>query len=203
MANNVVLSPETQTRVTVSKKRHGLAVIHPDDDLYHRESISATNGVVRVRRGKPFRVLIGKLGRTQRSLAKTHIIRTLLQHHKAIISTKMQFTNGVGLVNDAEDETPKSNISDVAEVEPSKKTEGVDVDELDLSHLPFCHLEKLRTMLQKISHTWNGFLREITTTEHRIDLVPGSRPVASVSYRSGPKAGQAEQDEVDRMQRAS
>ena len=57
-------------------------------------------------------------------------------------------------------------------------------------------------MLRKYSHMWNGSLGEITTTEQRIDLVPGSRPVSSVTYRAGPKARKAEQDEVDRMLRA-
>ena len=66
VAKNVVLPPETQTWVTVTTKRHGLAVIQPNDDLYHRESISATNGVVQVEPDKPFRVLVANFGRTPR-----------------------------------------------------------------------------------------------------------------------------------------
>ena len=178
VAKNVVLSPETQTWVTVMTKRHGLAVIQPNDDLYHRESISATNGVVQVEPDKPFRVLVANFGRTPRSLAKNQVIRTLLPHSTAILPTKMSFKDFVGLVNDAESETHRANTSDVAEVEPS--------------------FPKLR----KYSHIWNGSLGEITTIEHRIDLVPGSRPVSSVPYRAGPKAQKAEQDEVDRMLRA-
>ena len=115
----------------------------------------------------------------------------------------MSFEDVVGLVNDPESETHRANTSDVAEVEPSKKKEGVDVEELDLSHVAFCHRGKLRTMLRKYSHMRNGSLGEIATTEHRIDLVPGSRPVSSVPYRAGPKEQKEEQDEVDRMLRAA
>ena len=164
MARSVGLSPETQKSVTVTTKRHVLAVIQPNDDLYHRESISATNGVVQVELDKPFRVLVANFGRKLRSLAKNQFIGTLLPHPTAILPTRMSFEDFVGLVKYAEEKTHRANISNVAEVEPSKKNEGVDVEELDLSHVAYCHREILRTMLRKYSYMWNGFLGEITNT---------------------------------------
>ena len=46
---------------------------------------------------------------------------------------------------------------------------------------------------------WDGSLGEIAATEHRIDLVPDARPIASPPYRAGLKAREAEQTEVNRM----
>ena len=75
----------------------------------------------------------------------------MLPHPRAILSTKMSFADVFGMVNVAEDETHRANISDVAEFEPSKNKEGVDVEELELLHVALCDLEKLRTMLRKYS----------------------------------------------------
>ena len=202
VAKNFVLSPETHTWVTVTTKRHGLAVIRHNDNLYHRESISATNGIAQVEPDKPFRVLVANFGRIPRSLAKKQVNGTPLPHATAILQTRMSLADFVAWANDAEDETHRANISGVSEVEPSKNKEGVDVQELDLSHVAFCHREKPRTMLRKYSHMWNGSLGQITTTEHTIDLVPGPRRVSLVLFRAVSKALQAEQDEVDRMLRA-
>ena len=104
-AKNVVPSPETQTRVTVTTKSHGLAVIQPNQDLYHHESISATKCVVQIVPDRPFRVLVSKFSRTPRSRAKKEVIGTLPPHPTAISPTKMLFADVVGLVNDAEDQT--------------------------------------------------------------------------------------------------
>ena len=150
VARNVVLSPETWTWVTVTTKRHGLAVIQHNDDLNHRESISATNGVVQVEQDKPFRVLAANFGRTPRSLAKNQVIGTLLPHPTEILPTKMSFEDVVGLVNDSEAETHGANISDVAEVEPPENKEGVDVEELDLSQVAFCNRENYALCCQNI-----------------------------------------------------
>ena len=57
-------------------------------------------------------------------------------------------------------------------------------------------------MLRKYAHMCDGSLAEISTTDHRIDLTPGAKPVRSAPYRAGPKARKAESEEVERMPRA-
>ena len=98
VAKNVVLSPETQTWVAVTIKRHGLAVIQPNDHLNYRVSISATKGVIQVQPDKPFRFLVANFGRTPRSLEKNQVIRTLLPHPMAILPTKRSFADVFWLV---------------------------------------------------------------------------------------------------------
>lgn len=73
------------------------------------------------------------------------------------------------------------------------------VDALDLTHLPEEHHEEIRAMLHKHSPMWNGALGEINLTEHRIELLPGARPVSQSPYRQGPKGRKFEDEEVRRM----
>ena len=46
---------------------------------------------------------------------------------------------------------------------------------------------------------WDGSLGEISTTEHRIDVIPGSKPVSQQPYRAGLEFLASE---IDKMLRA-
>ena len=179
VAMNVVLSPETQTWVTVTTKRHGLAVIQLNDDLYHRESISATNGIVQVTgRTGFFRVLVANFGRTLRSLAKNQVIGTLLSHPTAILPTKMSFEDVVGMVR----ETPKAKLTGRTQLTSQKsnlpKIKKVKMwknwisrrwrSAIEKNYALCC--ENYFKMLRKYPHIWNGSLGEITTTERSVNI---------------------------------
>ncbi|CAN8071938.1 unnamed protein product, partial [Agarophyton chilense] len=48
---------------------------------------------------------------------------------------------------------------------------------------------------------WSGHLGRIKATQHRIELLPDSKPVYQQQYRAGPKAREKELKEVERMLR--
>ena len=87
VATVIVLAPEAQTWISVVSKRNGLPVVQPHDELYLREKIIASNGVVQVEPERAFRILMANLSKEPKPLAKGQIVGTLLPHPKAILNT--------------------------------------------------------------------------------------------------------------------
>jgi hypothetical protein len=71
-----------------------------------------------------------------------------------------------------------------------------------LAHLLPQQRETVLQLLAKHRKMWDGRLGRVDATTHRIDLVPGAKPVHSQPYRAGPSARVAESAEVQRMLKA-
>ena len=100
-----------------------------------------------------------------------------------------------GEKNESLSETDKEN--------PEKREDKSQaIKDVDLDHVELRYQKRIRDMLRKYAHMWDGSLGEISTAEHRIDLTPEAKPVRSAPYRAGPKARRAEREEVERMLRA-
>ena len=76
------------------------------------------------------------------------------------------------------------------------------VDELDLSHVEEKYRNRLRELLRRFSAMWDGSLSEISTTEHRIDVITGSKPIFQQPYRAGFREREFLESEIDKMLRA-
>ena len=72
-------------------------------------------------------------------------------------------------------------------------------DDIDLSLAEEQYRFRIREMLRKYESMWDGSFEEISTVNHRIELHPGTRPIAQHAYRAGAKVREAEQAEVHRM----
>jgi hypothetical protein len=48
---------------------------------------------------------------------------------------------------------------------------------VQLGHLPGEDREEILDMLEKHRSMWSGRLRQVQSTNHRIDLIPGQNPV--------------------------
>ena len=57
-------------------------------------------------------------------------------------------------------------------------------------------------MLAKHRSMWSGRLGQVQSTNHRIDLIPGQKPVHCQPYRAGPTARAVESAEIERMLKA-
>jgi Reverse transcriptase (RNA-dependent DNA polymerase) len=57
-------------------------------------------------------------------------------------------------------------------------------------------------MLDKHFSMWNGRLGQVHSTAHRIDLIPGQKPVYCQPYRAGPRARALVSAEIQRMLKA-
>ncbi len=69
--------------------------------------------------------------------------------------------------------------------------ERVTVDDVQLDQ------HKVRYTLHEFEGMWQGQLRTIKVTEHRIELEPGSRPVRLPPHRASHKAREVEKTEVE------
>jgi hypothetical protein len=53
-------------------------------------------------------------------------------------------------------------------------------------------------MLEPQHRMWDGRLGTVAATTHRIEVLPGSKPVHAQPYRDGSHARVAEKTEIDR-----
>lgn len=93
-------------------------------------------------------------------------------------------------------ESSEASIADSSSADPIKA-----LNALDFSQVPAAFRGKLRELLRDFTPMWDGSLGEINTTEHAIDLHPGTRPIASLPCRAGPRARQEEDAEVQKCRR--
>ena len=57
-------------------------------------------------------------------------------------------------------------------------------------------------MLEDYTHMWDGRLGNVEAAKHRINFVPGAKPVCQAPYRAGPKQRELEKMEIDMMKEA-
>ena len=212
VASPVTLEPNSQTWVNVVTERCGTLILQPNTSLYANSQVTCTNGVVQVDANRPFRILIANFGQYPYMMAKGQIIGTVLPHPTAIMPSRVQLAEVLGLINEDDEadllqlermETSNQVGGDTAAHTPSGENFGdspqIDVDSIDICHVDPRYREKLRSLLRKYKSMWDGKLGEISITEHPIDVFPDTRPIAQNPYRAGPKARQFESAEVERM----
>jgi Reverse transcriptase (RNA-dependent DNA polymerase) len=54
-------------------------------------------------------------------------------------------------------------------------------------------------MLEPHYPMWDGHLGTVKATSHRIEILPGSKPIHSQPYRAGHRARAAEKEEIDKI----
>ena len=58
---------------------------------------------------------------------------------------------------------------------------------------------RIESLLEPFADMWNGQLGALKATEHRIELLPDSKPVHQPPYRAGPLQREMEKKEIDSM----
>ena len=195
-AETIKLPPSSETWVTVTSTRHGLILLQPQESLYENHQVLTSNGVADVEPGRPFRVWVANFSEHELVLRKNQVVATALPHPTAVMPNPVSVAEVLGITNpeDAKDLEPKMD-TDLHKESLSK----FEVEDLDLSHVDDRYRTRFNKLLRKYETMWDGSLREIAATEHRIGLVSDALPIASRPYRAGPKAREAEQTEVNRM----
>jgi hypothetical protein len=74
-------------------------------------------------------------------------------------------------------------LPDLPEVEDNSWQEAV-----QLGHLNGEERAEILDILAKHRSMWSGRLGQVQSTNHRIDLIPGQKPVHCQPYRAGPRA---------------
>jgi hypothetical protein len=92
-----------------------------------------------------------------------------------------------------EDQTEGQKVADTARVARAWQ------EEVDLAHLPPEERVEVLRMLEPHHRMWDGRLGTVATTTHRIEVLPGSKPVHAQPCLAGSRAWVAEKPEIDRM----
>jgi hypothetical protein len=76
------------------------------------------------------------------------------------------------------------------------------IESVNLEHLSPESRERVLNILEKHRTMWDGRLGHVHSTAHRIELVPGAKPIHAQPYRAGTRAREIESAEVQRMLKA-
>ena len=190
LARTVAIAPRTEAHVQVVCAVSGLCLLIGDTKL-RKSPVSLASGVAEVRPHVPFRV---------RVINPTHQTSTL---PKGMVIGHAEFQPEQILSLDADPEGPSGGVPSVAATSvPKDATQGVEVpwsDRVDLAHLDPKERTAVLAMLEPHREMWDGRLGTVTATSHRIDVVPGAKPIHAQPYRAGARAREVERQEIEKM----
>lgn len=195
------LAPLTETMIPVTCSQAGLRLLEPMNDLYTKRRISIANGLAEVKPGVPIFVRIANFSDSTVTLPKNMRIGYTVPAPLSQKVLTVTFEDDPATHDNREQEHLFSKPSDSENLRggggdaPTPFT----VDDIDLSELTPIRQNTVRKMLKPFTSMWHGKLGEVKITEHRIDLVPGARPVFSQPYRAGAESRKVIQKNVDEL----
>jgi hypothetical protein len=202
-----MLPPRCEAYVMVESAGSGLCFLQNSAKTYATNGVSLANGVADIRPHVPFKVrMINTLDRPH-TLQKGMILGWILPHPKQILTVPTGDYRKDG--NILGRGTPENSLfleKTIPEGQPpdilgQDATDPVQQwrDQLDLGYLEPAERKTVTDMLEPHKAMWDGHLGEVTATQHRIDLMPGARPVHSQPYRAGTRAREIEKAEIEKM----
>jgi hypothetical protein len=154
------------------------------------------NGVAEIFPNQPFTLRVINTSTKTRRLPKRMVLGHALPHPTAMVA----------LIEDQDvSEDPIEGDNEHARKELSPMEYGIQRDPpplpdrpdvegdtwkeaVKLGHLPTADRAEILGMLKKHRSMWNGRLGQVHSIAHRIDLMPGQKPVHCQPYRAGPKS---------------
>lgn len=191
-AERTTIPPLSEKLVRATCMHKGLRLLQARNDLYVKKGLVLANGVAEVQPFVPFVVRVANFSNKPQSLKKNErlgvALPTLLDQSEDGVSTIVfegDEGNPIERENDhandsSPDDTPRKVVTSASE-------SAITVDDISLPHLDDEQQGKVREMLEPFAPMWQGQLGKVTVTEHRIDLLPGTRPHRSQPYRAGPE----------------
>ena len=203
-----------QVWVSVITESVGPCVIEPNIEHFRKHRLSTPNGIVHIEPGAQFHILVANFGGDEILLPKGMILAHASPTNEILIQgTCIALEEVVGVCADR-DSIPGRPVEEAftadnrkfRELRPltkvkRKKEDIFDIEDLDLTHLTADREAKLREMLEEFQSMWDGHLGEINITKHRIEVVPGTRPIRQHPYRTGMRAKVFEASEIEKMLR--
>jgi hypothetical protein len=179
------------------------------------------NGVVEIWPNQPFTVRVVNTSMKIHRLPKGMVLSHTLPHPASMVAL-IADTDAVDV---PETETPPSSqyytVGDQEQVKenlspmeyelerdhpplPDRPNVEGDVwkEAVQLGHLNGEERAEILDMLTKHRSMWSGRLVQVQSTNLRIDLIPGQKPVHCQPYRAGPRARAVESAEIQRMMKA-
>ena len=185
VARLATIPPRSEAHIMVSCALAGLHLITSVDSR-RLNPISLARGVAEIRPNVPFRVRV--INPTARDVC---LPRNMVVGHAEVPPERILTIDGPSLVGDSPDPgLPRTQMAT-----PERSWE----EEVELHHLSTTERKEVLRMLRPHREMWDGRLGAVSATSHRIDLVPGARPVHAQPYRAGGRAREVEQEEIEKM----
>jgi hypothetical protein len=202
-----MLTPRCEAHVMVESAGSGLCFLQNSAKTYATNAVSLANGVADIRPHVPFKVRVIKLFDLPHTLQKGMVLGWTLPRPMQILTVPTSDDRKDGNIIGRgapeysfflEKTSPEGQHPDVL----GQDATGPDQQwkyQVDLSHLDSTERKAVTNMLEPHQAMWDGHLGEVTATQHRIDLIPGARPVHSQPYRAGTRAREIEKAEIEKM----
>ena len=223
------LEPWEESTVLCTSKTSGLCIVNPKTELLDKKSIQAAVGIHDIIPNRPFYMLVSNFSSYCVWLQKNTTIAFADDVPHTIIEPKAdepQLTyrrDAPDIISGPEDGPTLRRGGDPAvlisnsenrstiraktvdwsaqglkdnktDKDPDEWMNDVHVEKEYIHHKP-----RLVRLLQPLKSMWSGELGCIKATQHRINLLPGSKPIHQQPYRAGPAQRQAEQKEIQSM----
>ena len=206
LAKHVTIPPLSQTPVPVVTTAAGLVYLEPNQPVQTLHHVRTSNGVIEVRPGVRFDIVLANFSRTTQLLPKVMTIAYAKRNPLAIltilknVSTKLEAAPNLPFTNAKNEDNP-NNEADPNEETNTKERNTNWRDTINLEHVDDHDLRtRILTMLTKHEDMWtSGRLGEIAATEHRIELTDGTKPIRSMPYRQGPATRTKAEHEIRKM----
>jgi hypothetical protein len=154
------------------------------------------NGVAESLPMKPFPVRLINTSDRERKLPKGMIVGHALPHPLCIVAVVDQEDFSSLDQESSQARTEAEKYAAMQNPPPLPDRPGIEGElwreYVNLTHLLPHEREKVFRVLGKHRSMWDGHLGHVHSTSHRIDLVPGAKPIHAQTYRAGPRAREAE-----------
>ena len=178
----VVVPPYAEALIQVMSDKSGILKVSPAERLMRKHKISIPYGIIDALTGSPLTMKVANFSRRAVRLRKGTIVGLAAQRPKFIVCPLEREGN-----IDQEGHAPQSDDW---------------LGEVSLEHLDEKLRRKVVTLLRKYADVCDGRLGTIKGAPHRIDIIPGAKPVFQQPYRCGIERRKAEEAEVARMLKA-
>ena len=170
----VTVPAKTQVRLPVRTETGGLCIVQNHPKMVHKHLSLMANEVMDVLPHQPFSVLFSNFGDKPVTVPKNAVVGLDLPAPKEILTIYVNAirAEAAGNVSRPQEDKSKSSPADREEKPDSDWRDKVNIGVKD-------RLVRYRivSLLEDFQELWNGELRQIKATQHRIELTPGAKPV--------------------------
>ena len=178
----VTIPPYSESLIHVRCAKTGILNVTPAERLMRKRKASVPYGIIDAPYRANFKMKIANFSRKKVTLRKGTIVGIADERPDFVICPFA-----------TERSTRKENITP----EPESW-----IGEANLDHLEEKLKKRVITLLRKYATVCDGRLGTIKGVHHRIDIIPGAKPIYQQPYRCGIERRKAEEAEVQRMLQA-
>ena len=178
----VIVPPYSESLIHVRCDKTGILQVDPAVRLMRKQKVSVPHGMIDAPYRANFVMKVANFSRRRRFLRKGTIMAHATKRPKLVICPVL--TEG-SVTRENQPPEPESWLGEV-----------------NLDHLEEKLRRKVTTLLREYASVCDGRLGTIKGACHRIDIVPGAKPIYQQPYRCGIERRKAEEAEVNRMLQA-